>query len=93
MAEISREEWLAALDEARETSQPKGDPESLTRAELQDLFGLQRSRTDERIKQMLKLGSVERTQKAVALNDGRVRLVPSYRLVKKAPTNGKRRAG
>lgn len=80
-AEISREQWLKALDEAE--PQIDNDPSVLTRADLCELLGLAKTAVGERIARMVKAGKAIRTTKVIADGAGRRIRVSAYRLVEK----------
>lgn len=80
--EISREQWLKALDEA----QPKveDDPTLLTVLELCEVFGLGRTAMRERVKLMVKAGTAIKSSKWIVDVTGRRQRASAYRLVKKS---------
>ena len=80
-AEITREQWLKALAEAEPT--PDNDPNTLTRAELCEVFGLAKSAVGERMARMVKAGKAIRTTKVIVDGAGRRLRVSAYRLVEK----------
>jgi hypothetical protein len=78
---ITREEWLKALQDAEEPVDA-ADPNVLTATELQAVFGVGRSATQERIARLIAAGKAKMTTKRVRFVDGRVYTVPAYRLVR-----------
>jgi hypothetical protein len=78
---ITREEWLKALQDAEGPIEP-ADPDVLTVRELQTVFGVGRSATQERIARLMAAGKARATTKQLRASDGRMRIVPAYRLVR-----------
>lgn len=80
MAGISRDDWLAALQEAREAPLPESD--ALTIRELADLVGVSRVQMWRRVEVMVKAGTAIPTLKLIRRNTTGTMRVPAYRLVK-----------
>lgn len=79
---ISRDEWIAALNEA----QPVNDPAALTVTELAELIGISKPAARLRIAALVKAKRAIPTTKRVYRS-----IVPAYRLVS-TPKAGKRAA-
>jgi len=78
---ITRNEWLAALDEAN--TPPPQDPNVLTVREFADLLGIGRDAAGDRIALLVKAGKAERVTKVIRNVSGSLVKVPAYRLLKK----------
>jgi hypothetical protein len=75
---ISRDEWLAALNEAQLL--PESDEQALTVWEFQEMFDLPRYTAERRLEALVRAGKATRTNKRCAALDGRVRNMRAYRL-------------
>ena len=76
---ITRDDWLSAVKEAREVTIPESD--ALTMQELASLLGLRRTATRLQLNTLISTGRAVKTTKQVRRLDGRVVVVPAYRLV------------
>lgn len=84
-AGISRDEWLAALEEAQ-SAELTNDPNLLSLHEAASLLGLHFNTARRHLRLMVAKGIAERREKRIRAEDGKIRVVPAWRLVKKAQT-------
>jgi hypothetical protein len=80
MSTIARDEWLAALKDAQPVLDT--DPTVLSTRELADVFGMGLAATKHRLDLLVKAGKAQITQKQYRQSDGRIRVIPAYRLLK-----------
>lgn len=78
MTTISRDEWLAALEEVAHVD----DQGALTMRDLGALLGLRPTATKERVNKLVTEGKARLVRKRIQDTTGRSQWVPAYRLVK-----------
>jgi len=78
-ANITRDEWLVALNTAQEL---RNDPDVYSCLELAKLLGMSRRRMEEKLPDAIAEGRVLRTTKVVVNAAGQRRVVSGYKLVK-----------
>ena len=81
---ISRDEWLAALDEANAGNAAPDDPSWVSIYEYADLVGCHYNKARRDLKRMVQAGKAEQQTRRRRTDDGAIRPVVCYRLVKKA---------
>lgn len=87
-AGISREEWLAALEEANAATD-QSDPNWLSIYEYAALIGCHYNKARRDLKRLVSVGMADQQLRRRRTDDGALRPVMCYRLLKKA--NGKKR--
>jgi predicted ArsR family transcriptional regulator len=84
-APISRDEWLAAAEEAERALRPPRDPNWLTLHEIADLLKVHYNTARRTLCAMLAAGTAERRILLVESIDGKRRPTPCWRLIRKQP--------
>lgn len=81
-AGISREEWLAALEEASASLIDPPDPAWVSIYDYAALVGCHYNKARADLKRLVEAGKAERRERRRRTDDGAVRLVTCYRLLK-----------
>lgn len=84
MSGITRDDWMRALTAAENQPLPE-QPDLLTVVEFADLMQISRQSSARRLRDMAKLGLVERAKKLIRRADGSLMNVMCYRLLKPVP--------
>ena len=79
---ISREEWMKALEDADAARHAPPDPSWLTLYDVSELLGLHYNTARRRLRDMVKTGKAERRTEYRQTPDERYRPVVVFRLVK-----------
>ena len=80
---ITREEWLAAISQA-EAAQVTSDPSLLSLYQYADLMGIHFNSARRQLRKLERAGLAEKREKRMRCEDGKVRAVSAWRLLKKA---------
>ena len=83
MADIDRDLWLRAMDEADIAT--RSDDQAVTPIEFAALFNISRIMADRRLQRLVEVGAARRTKKRVVYPSGRMCVVTAYRLAECAP--------
>lgn len=78
---ITRDEWLAALNEAAQPLPPE-ETDTMSAVELAKMFGVSRHTMNFRLERLMEMGKAERTTKRIRRTNGSVITVTAYRLIK-----------
>lgn len=78
---ITKDEWLKALDDAGVSM--VNDQSAVTAIEFAAMFGVSTPTAGRRLRALVAAGGAHRTQKRTTAADGRVMVLPAYRLVEK----------
>lgn len=82
--QITRDEWLSALDEARAAGAIDPHPDAITVAQYAELVGCSNCVARRHLQMLEKAGRAKRVMKPVRCGDGGYRPAPAYVLVKDA---------
>jgi hypothetical protein len=81
-AGISRDEWLKALEDASDSRLSPDDPSWLSLYEYAAMVGCHYNKARRDLKCLVESGKAERQDRRRRTDDGAIRLVTCYRLVK-----------
>jgi hypothetical protein len=81
-AGISRDEWLAALEEANVGTADPPDPAWVSIYDYAAIVGCHYNKARRDLKRLVQLGKAERRERRRLTEDGAVRAVVCYRLLK-----------
>ena len=86
---INRDEWLKALTDAGVTME--NDPDALTVAEFQEMFGLTRSTSERHLRKLVAEGKAIETKKLMrTANNRRTVAHIAFRLLTEPPKKGRK---
>ena len=84
MTGISRDDWIRAVEEANASSIDPDDPAWVSIYEYAELVGCHYNKARRDLKRLVDSGRAEKRDRRRRTDDGAVRLVTCYRLVKAA---------